>query len=299
MIRPSRAAVAVLVTLATACGSSRSTGPTPLPTPAAPPAAAKPTPAPAPTVAPPAAHPFAYAPGVYRYEIRNDAVVTAQGAARTDSITTRAVVTFRISPRDSGLLTIEGTVDSFTVTTSRGSSPMSAGLPFSLTTLPNGTPHAPPVPDSAGVCTTPLEAVVSASRELLVSFPIAIAPGAEWTDSLVTTTCRGTLPVVARSERRSHATWVAVPGDWARRTNDVAFEITRTATTSIAGAGHAAGRQVAVSGTGEGNSALYVDPELGVLLGAIGNSSTRLIVDSGTQRQEFLQTAHQRVTLLR
>ncbi|HEX2779150.1 MAG TPA: hypothetical protein VHM30_06610 [Gemmatimonadaceae bacterium] len=298
MIRLSRVAVVALAVLATACGSSRSAGPTPLPTPAAPPAAAKPVPAAAPNVAPPVPHPFAYLPGVYRYEIRNDAVVTAQGTDRADTIATRAVVTYRITPRDSGLLGIEGTVDSFAVVNSRGSSPMTAGLPFTLTALPNGTLHAPPAADSAGVCTTPLGAVVSASRELLVSFPIALAPGTQWTDSLVTTTCRGTLPVVARSERRSQATWVAVPADWSRRVNDVAFEITRTSTTSIAGEGRAAGRQVALSGTGEGNSALYVDPELGVLLGAVGNSSTRLIVDSGTQRQEFVQTVRQRVTLL-
>lgn len=292
---PTRLRVALLL-LATACGGART--PSPLPVPAAPPAAEKPAPAPAPTVAAPAPHPFAYGAGVWRYEIRSDAIVSAQGTDRVDTVTTRAVVTYRVAPRDSGLLSIEGTVDSFTVTRAGASNPIATGLPFALTTAPNGTPHAPTPVDSAGVCTTPLEPVVAASRELLIAIPLALAPDAQWTDSSVTVTCRGTLPLTARSERHSRATWVAVPADWSRRAGDAAYEVARTTTTSIAGEGRAAGRQVAVTGTGEGNSALYVDPELGVLLGAVAHSSTRLIVDTGTQRQEFLQTVKQRVRLL-
>ena len=299
MTRLSRAGAATLVAITAACGPSPATTPAPLPTPAAPPAVEKPPAAAVPVVAPPAPHPFAYAAGAYRYEIRSDAVIQAEGTPRIDTVSTRALVTYRIAPRDSGLLAIEGAVDSFTVTTSRGSSPLSAGLPFAMVVAPNGQVHASPVRDSAGVCTTPLEAVVATSRELVTTIPVPLAPDVQWTDSLTAITCRGTIPVTARSERQSRATWVAVPTEWARREGDVAFEITRTTTTSIAGEGRAAGRQVAVTGTGQGTGALYVDPELGVLLGAVGSSSTRLIVDTGTQRQSFLQTVHQRVTLLR
>ena len=299
MTRLSRAGIAALVALTAACGPSPATTPTTLPTPAAPPAAEKPPAAAAPHVAPPAPHPFAYAAGVYRYEIRSDAVIQAEGTPRIDTVATRAVVTYRITPRDSGLLAIEGAVDSFTVTTSRGSSPLTAGLPFTMVVSPDGQIHSSAPQDSAGVCTTPLEAVVATSRELVTAIPVALAPDVQWSDSTAAITCRGTIPVTARSERHSQASWVAVPAEWSRREGDVAFEIARTTTTAIAGEGRAAGRQVAVSGTGQGTGALYVDPESGVLLGAVGSSSTRLIVDTGTQRQQFLQTVRQRITLLR
>lgn len=294
----SRVGVAVLAALTAACGSSPATTPATLPTPAASPPAEKPPAAPTPRVAPPAPHPFAYTPGIYRYEIRSDAIIQGEGTARIDTVATRAVVTYRLTPRDSGLLAIEGVVDSFTVTTSRGGAPLNAGLPFSALVSRDGQPHSPVSPDSAGVCTTPLEAVVAASRELLSAVPVPLAPDAQWSDSLTAVTCRGTIPVTTRSERHAHAAWVAVPAEWSRHEGDVAFEITRTMNTSIAGEGHAAGRQVALTGSGQGTGVLYVDSELGVLLGAVGNSSTRLLVDTGTQRQQFLQTVHQHITLL-
>ena len=295
----SRAGLAALLALTAACGSSRATTPTPLPTPAVPPEVEKPAPASAPRVAAPAPHPFAYGAGEYRYEIRSDAIITAEGTPRVDTVATRAIVTYRVSARDSGLLSIEGSVDSFTVTGSRGGSPPSAGLPFTMTVTADGHPAAPPSRDSAGVCTTPLEAVVATSRELIAAIPVALAVDVQWTDSLSAVTCRGTIPVTTRSERHSQASWVTVPVEWARHEGDAAFEITRTTTTSVAGEGRAAGRQVAVSGSGQGTGLLYVDPELGVLLGAVGNSSTRLIVDTGTQRQQFLQMVRQHISLLR
>lgn len=295
----SRVGLAALAVLTAACGSSPATTPGPLPTPAAPPVVEKPPAAPAPKIAAPAPHPFAYAPGVYRYEIRSDAIITGEGTDRVDTVATRAVVSYRITPRDSGLLAIEGAVDSFTVTTSRGTSPLGAGLPFTMTIAPDGRIHAQPPRDSAGVCTAPLEAVVATSRELIAAIPVALAPDAQWTDSVSAVTCRGTIPVTTRSTRQSRTAWVAVPAEWARREGDVAFEITRTTATSVAGEGRAAGRDVAVNGTGQGTGLLYVDPELGVLLGAVGNSSTRLIVDTGTQRQQFLQTVRQHVALIR
>jgi hypothetical protein len=153
--------------------------------------------------------------------------------------------------------------------------------------------------DSIAVCATPVSAVVSAGRELLTALPVPLTPAAEWTDSTTTVTCRGALPLVARSVRQSRASWVSVPADWSRHQGDVAYEIARTTTTTISGQGRAAGRQVDLSGGGQGSSVLYVDSELGVLLGGTGNGSTKIVVDAGTQRQEFIQTVHQQMRLLR
>jgi hypothetical protein len=295
--------LSALVVLATGCpssgASSPSTAPRPTPTPA-PPVVAPPTAA-LPAVSPPAPHPFAYGAGTYRYDVRTDAVITSDGDARSDTITTRALVTYRITRGDSGTITVQGTVDSFTVSNSRapGAVPPSTDVPFVMTASLDGRLQSTSTIDSTSVCATPVSAVVTAGRELLTALPVPLIPAAEWTDSTTTVTCRGALPLIARSVRQSRALWVSVPADWSRHQGDVAFEIARTTTTTISGQGRAAGRQVDLSGGGQGSSVLYVDPELGVLLGGTGNGSTKIVVDAGTQRQEFTQTVHQQVRLLR
>ena len=295
--------ICAIAALATGCASSGasapSTAPRPTPTPA-PPVVAPPTAA-VPDVSPPAPHPFAYGTGTYRYEVRTDAVIRSEGDSRSDTVSTRALVTYRIARGDSGTITVQGTVDSFTVTNSRtgGVAPASTDVPFMMTAVLDGRLQTTSAIDSTSVCATPVSAVVTAGRELLTALPVPLVPAAEWTDSTTTVTCRGALPLIARSVRQSRASWVSVPADWSRRAGDVAFEVARTTTTTISGQGRAAGRQVDLSGGGQGSSVLYVDPELGVLLGAIGNGSTKIVVDAGTQRQEFVQTVHQQVRLLR
>ena len=292
-----------VVTLATACASSGASAPSTSPRPATtpPPPVIAPPAAAVPNVSPPAPHPFAYAPGMYRYEVRTDAVITAEGDARADTVSTRALVTYRIARGDSGTISIAGTVDTFTVTSSRTATAAtpSTDIPFTMTAFLDGRQQNTTATDSASVCATPVSAVVTAGRELLTALPVPLIPAAEWTDSTTTVTCRGALPLVARSIRQSRASWVSVPSDWSRRAGDVAFEIARTTTTTISGQGRAAGRQVNLGGGGQGSSVLYVDPELGVLLGGTGNGSTRIVVDAGSQRQEFIQTVHQQVRLLR
>ena len=296
-------ALAVTLTVGTACASSGSgSTPAPRPVPAPPPPVVAPPPAAAPNVAPPAPHPFAYAAGTYRYEIRSDAVITALNDPRVDSVSTRAVVTYHIVRGDSGTITVDGSVDTFTVVNSRvpGSSlPVSSGIPFTMTALVDGRLENFGNSDSASVCATPVSAIVSAGREILAALPVPLMPAAEWTDSATTITCRAALPMIARTVRRSRAVWASVPQDWSRQSGDVAFEVARTTTTVVSGQGRAAGRQVDLSGQGQGSSLLYVDPELGILLGGTGNGSTKIVVDAGSQRQEFVQTVHQQVRLLR
>lgn len=292
-----------MITIVTACGSTGAPAPSPAPRPipTPPPAVVAPPAAAVPDVSPPAAHPFAYAPGTYRYEVRTDAVVTAEGDPRVDSVSTRALVTYRIVRGDSGTITVDGTVDTFTVTSSRVGTvqPPSTAVPFTISALLDGQRRDVNPVDSAGACATPVSAVVAVGRELLTALPLPLTPAAEWMDSTTTVSCRAALPLLAHSVRQSRAAWVTVPADWSRHDRDVAFEISRTTTTTISGQGRVAGRQVDLSGQGQGSNVLYVDPELGILLGGTGNSSTKIVVDAGSQRQEFVQTAHQQVKLLR
>lgn len=293
--------IALLAPLGAACRPSGSPAPaTPHPIPTPPPAVIAPPPAPAPNVSPPAAHPFAYAPGTYRYEVRTDAVISAEGQPRVDSVSTRAVITYRITRSDSGMIAVAGTVDTFAVTSSHA--PAAApvmNVPFTIGAFPDGRLRDSLLVDSAAVCSSPVSPVVTAGREVLTALPIPLAPAAAWTDSTTTITCRGAVPLIARSVRQSHASWALVPADWSRQPNDVAFEVTRATTTAISGQGHVAGRAVDLSGQGQGSSLLYVDPEAGILLGGTGNGSTKIVVDAGSQRQEFTQVVHQQIRLLR
>ena len=300
---PARAVVslALLVVLGAACRPSASTAPAlPRPVPAPPPAVIAPPPAAAPNVSPPAAHPFAYAPGIYRYEVRTDAVISAEGQPRVDSLSTRAIITYRITRTDSGFIAVAGTVDSFVVTNAHaGAVAPVANVPFNMLAFPDGRVRDSAIVDSAAVCSSPVTPIVNAGREVLPALPLPLAPAAEWTDSTTTITCRGAVPLIARSIRQSRASWALLPAEWSRQSGDVAFEVARTTTTTINGQGHVAGRAVDLTGQGQGSSLLYVDPEAGILLGGTGNGSTRIIVDAGSQRQEFTQVVHQQLRLLR
>jgi hypothetical protein len=293
--------IALLALFGAACrpsGASAPTTPRPVPTP--PPAVTPPPPAPAPNVSAPAAHPFAYAPGIYRYEVRTDAVISAEGQPRVDSVSTRAVITYRITRSDSGMIAVAGTVDTFTVTSSHATAvPPVMNVPFRIDAFPDGRIRDSVLVDSAAVCSSPVSPIVTAGREVLTALPLPLAPAAEWTDSTTTITCRGSVPLIARSGRQSRASWALVPAEWSRQSNDVAFEVARTTTTAISGQGHVAGRAVDLSGQGQGSSLLYVDPEAGILLGGTGNGSTKIVVDAGSQRQEFTQIVHQQLRLLR
>jgi hypothetical protein len=298
LLRTALASATVALLVACRPGAS---APAPRPVPATPPPVVAPPAAPAPEVSAPAPHPFAYAPGTYRYEVKTNAVISSQSDSAVDSVSTRALITYRITSGDSGTIAIEGTVDTFTVSSSRAGAmtPPVTSVPFTFTAYPDGRLLAASAIDSTAVCATPVSALVTAGRELLTALPVPLMPAAQWADSTTTVTCRGSLPLVARSARQSKASWAQVPADWSRRAGDVAFEVARTTTTSISGQGRAAGRQVDLGGQGQGSSVLYVDPELGVLLGGTGNSSTTIVVDAGSQRQEFIQIVSQQIRLLR
>ena len=291
---------AYLVMLSATVGCASSARPPVRPAPVAlppvenlPPAVQPPVPAPRPSM-------FAYAPGTYRYEVRNDATVTAVGGnARTDTLATRAVLTYRVTRLDADSIEVQGSVDEFSAKGSRStpSPEFAQPLPFRFTLTPSGV-SAPVRSDSASVCGAPLGALITVAHDLLPSLALPLSNGAQWQDSTKTATCHAMIPVVTRAERAARADWVVVPSDYSATTGEAGYRILRTATGTLAGEGQAAGRHVLVAGTSSTTSASYVNPTTGVLLGGVGDATTRLIVDTGTQRQEFIQQLRQHVRLL-
>ncbi len=255
-----------------------------------------------PNVNPPAPHPFVYMPGVYRYEIRSEAVIASPSDSRVDSVLTRALITLHIARSDTSVITIQGTVDTFTVSHSRsatvGPSVMSE-IPFTLTALVNGRLVEPVAVDTMAVCAVPANSIGFVARDWLAVMPVPLVPAVQWADSSTVLACSSALPVTARIARRSVAAWVAIPAAWSRQPSDVGYQVSAATTIMLSGQGHTAGRSLVLRGEGRGNQLLYVDPELGVMLGGTGNSSTRVVIEAGSQRQEFVQTVSRQITLLR
>jgi hypothetical protein len=244
---------------------------------------------------------FAYAPGVFRYEVRNEATVTSvTGDTRVDTISTRAVITYRLTNTGSDSLDVQGTVDSFVVTGGHGASvpPLAQPVPFQFNATRSGLSSSANV-DSASVCGAPMSTLMVVAHDLLPAMPVMLSNGATWQDSTVAITCQAMVPITARALRNARVEWVVVPSDVNAAPGQTGYRLLRTTTGSLAGEGQAAGRQVFVTGTSSTTSATYVSPATGMLLGSIGDSMTRLIVDTGTQRQEFVQQLRQRITLLR
>lgn len=282
------------------CGSSGSGGPLIRPAPVALPPVENLPPVVQPPVPAPAAAVFAYAPGSYRYEIRNDATISAVGGdSRVDTVSTRTVIAFRVAALDGDSLDVQGVIDTFSVSGGHGATipPLAQPVPFHFTATRSGS-FSPSAVDSASVCGAPLATLTVAAHDLLPAIPIPLANGAAWQDSTTTITCRAMIPVIGRAFRSARAEWVVVPPEFSRSQSQPGYRILRTTTGTLAGDGQAAGRQVLLTGTSSTTSALYLSPSTGILLGGVGEATTRLIVDTGTQRQEFVQQLRQQITLL-
>jgi hypothetical protein len=291
-------AIAAASILLVACGSSR--GPVTRPAPVAAPPVTNLPPVVQPQTPAPAARAFAYASGEYRYEVRNEATIAAVGGdARTDTVVTRAIIALRLQRLPSDSIEVQGSIDTFTVAGGRGAPvpPLAQPVPFRFLLAPSGA-SAPWGVDSASACGAPMSTLLVVAHDLLPPVHVPLADGAEWQDSTVSATCRAMIPVTSRAERTARAAWVVVPSEIATVQGQVGYRILRTSSGIISGEGQAAGRQVLLTGTTSTTSAVYLNPTSGMLHGGVGDAVTRLIVDTGTQRQEFIQQLRQHIHLL-
>lgn len=296
-----------LAATAAGCASSGRAGAPVRPDPVEAPSAVNLPPVVPPLAPAPAPAPFVYASGAHTYAVENEATIAAtSGPARVDTVRSRSIITYRLSPRGDTTF-IEGTVDSVRVSSTGSPQGMATAgavatgsFPFSFAISPNGVVRSPGR-DSATVCASADIAAIATARDLLVSVPTLLGHGAQWTDSAVTTSCRGMIPVVTRAARTADAAWAIVPDTilTAPGSGQPAYRILRTSIATMGGEGQVAGRHITITGTGSSTNALYLDPLRGVFLGSIGDAVTRLFVDTGSERQEFEQRVRQRVVRLR
>lgn len=278
------AAALLAATLAAACGGGLAPG-----------TAAAPTPGPAPAAAPPAAS-FAYAPGERQllFESRATVRVASDTAAATDTVVTRIHATLRMAP-GAARRALTGTLDSATVSAIGAAAvatpPLAAPIEFHGT-VEGGTVRVAIPSDAATDCSSPAGAFLAVARDLLPSLPARLVPGASWSETVTTTSCRGGVVLTTTADHRY------VVQDSIALDGRSAVRIARATTYRVTGAGAQAGVPVQVQGDGTGEGELRVDVSAGELLTTTARSTLRLTFSGAGRTQSVVQEGVQTVRAL-
>ncbi|HEX5581684.1 MAG TPA: hypothetical protein VFX39_08915, partial [Gemmatimonadaceae bacterium] len=235
--------------------------------------------------APPVA--FAWAPGVHRLVLESRAAVTVAGdtAEARDTVVTVMHATLRVDegapPRR-----LSGTIDSVTLRSGNHipAPPPGLPLPIQIDGAVDGGAVSIPVPVATTAdCASPAAALLATARELLPSVPARLAPGARWTDSVTTTTCRGG---VLLNTTTVHSYVVAGP---AERSGTPAMRVDRTTTIAVRGEGEQARERVTIAGQGTGGGTLYLDPATGRLLDLRAENRLELTFSGAGRTERVVQ----------
>ncbi|HWZ58972.1 MAG TPA: hypothetical protein VNW46_08370 [Gemmatimonadaceae bacterium] len=213
-----------------------------------------------------------YQAGRGAYEVTSVSILThdVAGVARTDTLITRSIVHDNARWTSRGL-DVTGSVVSRVVNASPGVLAMPPiivdPIPFSAT-VDTATSRVEFVSDSAAAttlsCPVPNTEALAAARDLLTALPRTLAPGATWTDTLVTTACRDDFPIRSSAVRRFMVTLDRAPSS----PEGVVIVVVHTTEARLTGAGRHEGRAVDLQGTRHLEARQQYDALTGQLLGA-------------------------------
>lgn len=302
--RRQRVAALGAVLVIAACGPSRTTRPTPVPV--TPPPAPTDTATPAEAPAPVAGIAFAYKPGAYRYEIVAESEIRQpdDSLGTAARVRTRTIATLLIAPLGADSLHVDLTIDSVEAERDSLIPP-----PDSADTLAS-TPHrftgvmdarglhlasspAPSAPSSQPTRCSGEEGLLGVVGDLLFIVPDQLPTGIRWSDTSTVALCRGGVPVTTGVVRDYEVTGSHQDADGtpllriARRTS---FSLAGTQTTSY-------GQVVALTGSGQSESTLDLDPGAGVVRTVAREGTSDVLVTYGRTSTPFVQKVTQRVTL--
>jgi len=261
------------------------------------------------------------AAGSWRYEFQSTGSVSLTGDTTANSLPLgRTVIyTLAIEPAtalDASTLAFQlsGSVDSVAVTIPERIPTPTAGTNsnprFQGTMTASG--HLASLTSNATTpCTDATDPLSAAVTGLLVAFPDGISPTQSWTDTVVTVTCRGRLPLVTTVTRhytaitdtvwRGEAAVLLTRHDSStiQSRPDSAAQTAMIAGVSSPTQARDSAEAMTASGTGYGDFEILVDPHSGVLLEARGTSHTNILVTTANSRFPFQESASQTITLLR
>jgi hypothetical protein len=211
-----------------------------------------------------------YEAGRGAYEITSVTIITrdVDGTARTDTLTTQAIVHDDARWTTNGL-EVTGTVVSHVIRGSEGIESMAPVIPDPVpftARVDTATSRVDFISDSVAAsargCPAPNTEALAAARDLLTAIPRSLSPGTVWTDSLVTTACRGALPV-----RSSAVRHFAVTLERASATPEgVVIVVSHTTEARFAGTGQHDAQSVTLEGTRHAVSRQSYDALIGALL---------------------------------
>jgi hypothetical protein len=248
-------------------------------------------------VAPPAprtAGPLSFRSSVDRQGFVMDqrAVVTIRSdtATRTDTVESHTELSFTIAPAGNVLA---ANVSAFLVGGGGRTPTTPAGL-----TLPFPVRAEYASRDAQLVISSPRDATPCASlalsaaqslRDLWFRPPDSLRAGTLWRDSASYVVCRDGVPLRATTHRTFRVSSVNTTNG---RTTLV---ISRMSRTTFDGTGAQFGEPVSLSGTGSGELNYVLDPTIGEILSASGNSTLDLTLRSRVRTQTVRQTAEIRI----
>jgi hypothetical protein len=198
---------------------------------------------------------FTYTPGTYRYAI----VTTAKLALQTDTTVKRDLP--MVSEQASITVTKSGDVRVID-----------------------------PAPSTSVVCDT-IAALVTRAQQLLPKVPEQLTADSVWSDSLVTTGCRGSIPTTVKAIYN-----YTVLHDTLYEGTE-ALHVKRSDVLTAQGAGSEGQHQISLAASGSGTMDFYLDVTSGLLLGSITNQVTKLDITTSGQTGHFLQYVTEQVAL--
>lgn len=139
-------------------------------------------------------------------------------------------------------------------------------------------------------CPNAVDPAVANVYSLFVPVPTSVSIGSTWEDSIVTTTCRGDLPITTTSSRR-----YTLDGTTTWNGRDV-LRITRSTATTVQ-SDTTTGRAFGVAGQGSGTATLLVDPATATLYQSTGTAQARLTIGTSRAKTVFLQQVADTATL--
>lgn len=131
-------------------------------------------------------------------------------------------------------------------------------------------------------CPNAVDPAVANVYSLFVPVPASVSIGSTWEDTVVTTTCRGDLPITTTSARHYTLDGTAT---WNGRN---ALRITRSTATAVR-SDTTTGRAFGVVGQGSGTATLLVDPATATLFQSTGTAQAELTIGTARAKTVFHQ----------
>lgn len=132
-------------------------------------------------------------------------------------------------------------------------------------------------------CADPAGSIVSLLRDLWYTAPDSLYPGVSWQDSLETSICRDSIPLVVVTVRDFRVTGVL------QRGGVTAVSIERRTSTSVSGTGLQFGVPISLRGHGRGDMMLEVSLDGGQVIFASGDNELTLEMESARRNQIVTQ----------